>query len=97
MAAPSDCEMWVPHAEFLKKYFNLCVLEWVERGYVNNMPFEEVKDENDIPTFWGDENSHATHCANLFTKRCHLLRKVWMARETQKWIFVDSEMVKEDW
>jgi len=62
-------KMWAPYSEFLKLYFNKCVAEWTKRGYKNNMELEVVsEDQVVIPSFWGDEELHATHRANLLRK-----------------------------
>jgi len=61
--------MWQPYAEFLKKYFNMCVAEWISRGYVNNMDLEVVDEAKIvIPAWWGDEELHGSHRANLLRK-----------------------------
>lgn len=61
--------MWTPYTELLKLYFNKVVEEWIARGYVNNMKLEEV-DESKIvfPPWWGDEELHSSHRANLLRK-----------------------------
>jgi hypothetical protein len=84
-------KMYAPYTEFLKLYFNMCVEEWVRRGYKNNMPKEDLSVPEDkgkcqfynsfftfvfphclnvvvYPNWWGDEEVHSYHRANLIRK-----------------------------
>ena len=59
--------MWKSFEEALALYYNLCIQEWIKRGYKNNMPLLEVK--NVVMPFWlGNEIFHASHRSNLLRK-----------------------------
>ena len=61
--------MWRGYARALRVYLNECIREWVRRGYVNNMPVEEVPPESvEYPWWLGVELFHASHRANLLRK-----------------------------
>jgi hypothetical protein len=55
-------------SEFLKMYYNEIVKEWMRRGYKNTMPLEDVSEKIETPSWWGDEELHSTHRANLLRK-----------------------------
>ncbi len=62
-------KMWRGHDEALKHYMNLCILEWISRGYNNTMKLEDVDDtEYNLPPFIGKEAFHASHRSNLLRK-----------------------------
>ena len=41
----SATQMWIGYTNHLKVYYNLCIKEWISRGYNNNMPLYEVENE----------------------------------------------------
>jgi hypothetical protein len=60
-------KMWESFEDALALYHNLCIQEWIKRGYKNNMLLLEVK--NMVLPFWlGNEKLHASHCSNLLRK-----------------------------
>lgn len=65
-------DMWRGYEDALKVYFNQCVIEWLRRGYKNNMAFE-VRDNPGspliLPPWWGNERVHASHRSNLLRKK----------------------------
>lgn len=62
-------KMWSGHENALKLYHNLCIKEWVARGYVNNMPLFDLKRKKIVEPCWlGDEAFHAAHRSNLLRK-----------------------------
>ncbi|CAF1024055.1 unnamed protein product [Didymodactylos carnosus] len=62
-------DMWRPYLSFLKFYFNTMVKEWIKRGFKNSLTLEDVKEEEIVtPSWWGLEEIHSTHRANLVRK-----------------------------
>lgn len=59
--------MWRGYEEALKKYYNCCVYEWVQRGYNNTMEYMEVGTIV-YPLWFGDERFHNSHKSNLLRK-----------------------------
>lgn len=61
--------MWRGCEEALKNYMNVCIQEWVARGYNNTMKFEQLDLwEYRIPHWLGDDKFHASHRSNLLRK-----------------------------
>lgn len=62
-------KMWRGYDEALKLYMNICIQEWIERGYNNTMKIEVV-DQNNCkkPSWIGKEEFHASHRSNLLRK-----------------------------
>ncbi len=62
-------KMWRGHEEALKEYHNLCISEWVRRGFRNNMPFmAQVGGCFGMPHWFGNEEFHSSHRSNLLRK-----------------------------
>jgi hypothetical protein len=61
-------KMWTNYEEALKKYYNLCIDEWVARGYKNKMEKEPLNKPIILPDWWGYEPLHSSHRANLLRK-----------------------------
>jgi hypothetical protein len=62
-------KMWRGYEEALKMYQNITIKEWVDRGYNNNMLFEDVDIDRIVMPFWlGDERIHRSHRSNLLRK-----------------------------
>lgn len=59
--------MWETFENALTLYHNLCIEEWVSRGYKNNMPLLEIGNVV-MPSWLGDEDFHASHRSNLLRK-----------------------------
>lgn len=60
--------MWENHENALALYHNLCIKEWIYRGYVNNMPLLDIKGEVTYPYWFGNKHFHASHRASLLFK-----------------------------
>lgn len=61
--------MWRGYENALGLYMNHCILEWVNRGYNNNMRYSTiVASDIVLPSWFGDENFHASHRSNLLRK-----------------------------
>jgi hypothetical protein len=61
-------KMWRGYENALKLYMNLCIDEWVARGYVNNMKREVILNEVEYPPWLGNNKFHASHKSNLVRK-----------------------------
>jgi hypothetical protein len=59
--------MWKGYEEALKKYYNVTLAEWVERGYINNMPFLKVYTII-YPPWLGKDKFHSSHRSALLFK-----------------------------
>ena len=61
--------MWTGYEEALKLYQNHTIAEWINRGYKNNMAFEEIDYSTIImPPWFGSEDFHRSHRSNLLRK-----------------------------
>lgn len=62
-------KMWRGYEEALKLYQNFTISEWINRGYKNNMSFEDINESKIIMPLWmGDERIHRSHRSNLLRK-----------------------------
>ena len=59
--------MWVGYENCLALYHNLCIKEWVKRGYNNNMEFLPVGDII-LPDWFGNRKFHSCHRSTLLFK-----------------------------
>lgn len=61
--------MWTGYESALKLYQNYTILEWIDRGYNNNMKFENVNPNSVVmPPWFGEEQFHKSHRSNLLRK-----------------------------
>ena len=61
--------MWAGYEEALKLYQNFTILEWIDRGYNNNMKFEQIDHKNILlPPWFGNKEFHRSHRSNLLRK-----------------------------
>ena len=61
-------KMWRGYENALKLYLNLCIDEWVLRGYNNNMKREIINGPVKYPPWLGDKQFHISHRSNLVRK-----------------------------
>jgi len=61
-------QMWAGYEDALRHYLNLCIDEWVRRGYKNTMEKREVPERFEYPWWWGDEQMHRAHRSSLLEK-----------------------------
>jgi len=59
--------MWKGFEDALALYHNLCIKEWINRGYKNNMLLIEC-DNVVYPSWFGNETFHSYHRATLLLK-----------------------------
>jgi len=62
--------MWAGYELPLYLYTTACIIEWQNRGYVNNMvlPVPFSRDPT-MPPWFGDERIHSSHRSNLLRKK----------------------------
>lgn len=70
-------KMWRGHENALKLYENMCIEEWIKRGYNNNMKYEIIQGDIVMPPWMGDEKFHLSHRSNLVRKDAVFYRKYW--------------------
>lgn len=61
--------MWTGYESALKLYQNITIREWVNRGYNNNMEYEEITPGTVVmPSWFGNDRFHQSHRSNLLRK-----------------------------
>ena len=61
--------MWRGYSLALSHYMNICIEEWIERGFKNTMEKVTIDEEVMVmPPWLGDERIHASHRSNLLKK-----------------------------
>jgi len=61
--------MWRGYESCLSLYMNIMIQIWKKRGYKNNMEMERIHIfKTKYPWWFGDEEFHASHRANLLRK-----------------------------
>ena len=61
--------MWEGYEQALQMYQNYTIKEWIDRGYKNNMHFEEVDTSSVVmPPWFGLDQLHRSHRSNLLRK-----------------------------
>jgi len=62
-------KMWVGCNEMLKLYFNVMVIEWVDRGYNNNYELFKIDESKLISPWWlGNKDFHRAMRSRLIEK-----------------------------
>lgn len=65
-------KIWEGYEASLAIYYNLCLNEWVSRGYKNNMPYYKLDTWNqqnkNYPWWLGDIRLHVSHRIRLLQK-----------------------------
>ena len=89
-------KMWRGYENALKVYFNLCVQEWIDRGYNNNMKFEKIAGEVVYPPWIGHELFHSSHRANLLRKdQEYYGAQGWLEDPTDPYAWFDTDL--DEW
>jgi hypothetical protein len=60
--------MWRGYTDALAVYQNTMIIEWIRRGYKNNMPFLSHNLSYQHPYWLGDPRLHNSHRSNLLRK-----------------------------
>ena len=90
--------MWEGYEPALQLYFNLCVEEWVYRGYNNTMVLEDVPEYPGIkyPHWLGNSLFHSSHKANLLRKDYDYYHKfTWNENPENPYAWFDTD--KKQW
>jgi len=88
--------MWAGCEDALKLYFNLCVKEWIRRGYNNSMELEDVTNKIKYPHWLGNDILHSSHRANLLRKDYKYYSKyVWIEDPSSPYAWFDTD--KQEW
>lgn len=61
-------KMWKDYSNALTLYKNLCIEEWISRGFNNNMEINIITENIVMPVWLGNEKLHSSHRANLLRK-----------------------------
>ncbi len=59
--------MWFNYTDALKYYYDTIVKEWINRGYVNNMPLYNIQ-KVEMPWFVKNKHINHSHQASLMRK-----------------------------
>ena len=85
-------KMWDGYETALKEYFNICVNEWINRGYNNNMELENIDDDITYPDWLGNDLIHSSHRANLLRKDYEYYSKFgWDENPSNPYIWLDTD------
>lgn len=68
--------MWRGYEPALRQYMRAIILEWIARGYKNNMDIPEPEDY-ELPPWWGREEIHASHRSALLEKDFEFYYDKW--------------------
>ena len=86
-------KMWQDYPNALAEYHNLCIEEWVSRGYKNtmksyNLAYSKIK----YPHWLGNEQLHASHRSNLLRKDYDFYKKYgWQEPTNLPYIWIVGE------
>jgi hypothetical protein len=61
-------KMWKGYEDALQDYLLIIILEWIKRGYKNNMIIPTKLENYKVPIWLGDEKFHSSHRSNLKRK-----------------------------
>ena len=85
--------MWRDYVPALKLYFNMSLVIWEERGFINNMNLELSTDSIiKFPHWLGNERFHSSHRANLLRKDSEYYSKHgWTENPEDPYIWMDKD------
>lgn len=92
-------KMWKGYSNALMLYKNLCIEEWIKRGFNNNMEISNIEGKEDItmPLWLGDERLHSSHRANLLRKDYQFYSKYDWKEKDMNYEFIDYYWCNEYW
>jgi hypothetical protein len=61
-------KMWRGYETALQAYKDVCIQEWVSRGYKNTLELSNVVAPYALPSWFGDPLFHRSHQSNLLRK-----------------------------
>lgn len=80
-------KMWRGYEPALRQYMRAIILEWIARGYKNNMEIPEPE-EYELPPWWGREEIHASHRSALLEKDFEFYYGKWAWEDEPKLEYV---------
>jgi hypothetical protein len=84
--------MWRDYVPYLKFYFNASLTEWVRRGFENNMKYEDITEKLVKPHWFGFEDFHSSHRANLLKKEPEFYKKYnWIENPQDPYVWLDKD------
>ena len=86
--------MWDGYEDALKLYFNMCIQEWISRGYDNSMELEDIHDKVKYPYWLGNDILHSSHRANLLRKDKEYYSKFFWTEDPSSlyaWYDIDKQ------
>ena len=80
--------MWKGYENALKLYLNLCITEWVSRGYKNTMKLERIRSKVIFPPWFGKRKFHSSHRSNLLRKdKKHYSQFKWKEKSNLPYVW----------
>ena len=68
-------KMWRGHENALLSYVNNIIIEWISRGYKNNIPLNDIAYPINYPDWLGNSKLHLSHQSNLLRKEPNFYNK----------------------
>ena len=68
-------KMWEKYPPALKIYMNICIDEWVSRGFKNTMIKAKRESSLEFPHWIGNQKLHDSHKSNLLRKDAEFFSK----------------------
>jgi len=88
--------MWQGYEPALQLYHNLCINEWINQGYNNNMELEEITEPIIFPHWLGNKSFHSSHRANLLRKDLEYYSQFdWIENPINPYTWFDID--KQQW
>ena len=88
--------MWQGYEPSLQLYHNLCINEWINQGYNNNMELENITEPIVYPHWLGNKLFHSSHRANLLRKDYNYYHKfIWKEDPDNPYAWYDID--KQQW
>ena len=84
--------MWDGYAPSLQLYHNLCITEWINQGYNNNMELEDITEPIIYPDWLGNKRFHSSHRANLLRKDYNYYSQFgWIENSELPYVWLDTD------
>ena len=88
--------MWQGYEPSLQLYHNLCINEWINQGYNNNMELENITEPIVYPHWLGNKSFHSSHRANLLRKDLQYYSQFeWTENPINPYTWYDTD--KQQW
>jgi hypothetical protein len=84
--------MWRDYVPALKHYLNLCINEWIVRGFTNTMEYETISGQIILPHWLGFQDFHDSHKSNLMRKDPEFYSQFkWTVNPLDPYVWLDKE------